>query len=370
MGLLDRHIARRTATNTLLVLAMLVTFVVAIDVFVSLDAYLRAARSVVGADAGPVRVVAFTLLAIIDLWGPRLLQISPQLVGAALIAGVGFTCAQFVRRREFVAMLASGVSLHRLSAPIAVVAVGFVAIVAAGQEFVLPSAAHLLSRGHAQVLQRKLSPFAVPLLADGSGRLFYARAFQPGGQSLRDVLIWERDDRGRVIRRITADAAHWDDGGWRLENGQAERLDAPNRFTPVDSIASDLSPTAITAMRVQGYAEGLSWRALGRALSAGGDVADSRVRRQLRAIGWGRLALLSGMALSTLVALPFFMRREPTTNLMAQSIKAAPLCVGILVGSAVGSAWPAPGLPVWMGVSIAPMIALPVALWAIASIRT
>lgn len=350
-------------------LTILAAFVVSVDVFLNLEGYLRAARHVAGQDAGPVRTAVFAALAVIDLWGPRLLQLAPQLVGASLIAGVGFTCAQFQRKREFVAVLASGVSLHRLSAPIIAVALAAVTLVALTQEFILPPMAHLLSRTHGQVLQRRVNAFAVPLLPDGQRRLFYASAFDPNDQQLRDALIWERDDAGRVLRRIAASSATWDGDAWALEDGQAEDAEHPGVFTPVVKIRSDLSPTAITALRVRGYAESLSLRSIKRALAIAGSERDSSFRKRLNAIGWGRLAVLEGMLLATVVALPFFLQREPA-NMVQQSMKAAPLAVGVLVTSAVGSAWPAPGLPIWIGVSIAPMIALPVALWALASIRT
>jgi len=368
MRILDRHIASRTAINTLVVLAILTVFLVAVDVFLSLEGYLRAARRVAGEEAGGVRVAVFAALAVVDLWGPRLLQLAPQLVGAALVAGVGFTCAQFTRNREFVAALASGVSLHRLAAPIAATALGAVLVVALVQEFLLPPMAPLLARGHSEALKRSVGALTSTMLVDGQNRLFYAASFDPRQEVMRDVRIWERDRAGVVRRRIAAKEARWEGEAWRLVEGLAEPVDDPGREEPIDIVRTDLTPTVVTALRVRGYAEGLSVRQVRRALRAARSD-DSSVRRRLETIVWGRLAALTGVFLATIVALPFFLQRMPV-NMAAQSVKAAPVSMAVLVGSSIGAAQPAPGLPVWLGVSIAPLIAAPVALWALASIRT
>ncbi|RMD63291.1 MAG: LptF/LptG family permease [Planctomycetota bacterium] len=368
MRILDRHIASRTVVNTAVVLTILAVFIVVVDVFLSLEGYLRAARRVAGEDAGGLRLTVFAALAVVDLWGPRLLQLAPQLMGAALVAGVGFTCAQFSRNREFVAVLASGVSLHRLAAPIAATALGAVFLVALAQEFLLPPMAPLLARGHTEALRRSVGAFAAPMLVDGQNRLFYAASFDPQTQVMRDVRIWERDRTGVVRTRIAAKEARWEGDRWRLVEGLAEPAADPGREEPVDTVRTDLTPTVVTALRVRGYAEGLSVRQVRRALRAARSE-DSHVRRRLETILWGRLAVLAGVFLSTIVALPFFLQRMPM-NMAAQSIKAAPVSMAVLVGSSIGAAQPAPGLPVWLGVSIAPLIATPVALWALASIRT
>src|SRR6056297_2814666 len=116
MNTLERYIARLYLVNVITLFVMLAGFVVTIDVIMNLDEFSRAADRELqraGSDDSPLRHALVTTLFIFHLWWPRLLQLFGYLAGLVLIAAMGFTCAQLVRHREFVAILASGVSLHR-----------------------------------------------------------------------------------------------------------------------------------------------------------------------------------------------------------------------------------------------------------------
>ncbi|TVQ31973.1 MAG: LptF/LptG family permease [Phycisphaeraceae bacterium] len=371
MGILDRHIAWRYMVNIVALFAALFSFVVAIDIFVNLRDYGRAAESLAGgegADAGSGKLMALTLLAIVDLWGPRLLQLFNYMMGVVLVAAMGFTCAAFVRHREYIAAIASGRSLYRLARPIMLVALGVTALGAVNQELLLPRVAHLLPRVTHEAGGRSIQSIRVPPVRDGASRLLYAARFDAETETMERLHVWERDATGQVVRRIWADRAVWDGDAWLLENGQAERASAPNRIEPVERVQTDLDPTAILVSQIQGYGHALSWSQISAAI-ARSDNVESGVRERMDRLRFGRLSVMLSNLLALVVAMPFFLVREPK-NMLTQSLKCAPLALAALIGAVIGSTAPMPGLPTWLGVFVPTFVLAPIAIWAVVSVRS
>ncbi len=368
MNRLDRYIARRYLANCIALFVVLFAFVVGIDVFLNLRRFIQAARDL-DPDGSSLKIVAATGLAVIDLWGPRLLQLFSYLSGLVIVMAAGFTAASMVRKRELVAALASGVSLHRLSAPMAMAAVLVLAAQAANQEFFLPRVAHLLPRDAKDIGKRKLETFRVTLLRDGAGRLWNATTFEPSEQRLTNVAIWERDSSGYITRRIAADEAIWEGTAWRLIGGIAERPGASNQREVVERIETDLEPTVILVRQVAGFGQSLSWRQINAALSQRDFPIDKTTRDRLNRIRFGRVAIMLSNLCVLLIAIPFFFSRTPV-NMASRSFRVAPLIAIAMIGSVIGVMSPLPGLPVWLAVFFPPLVLAPIAIAALSSMKT
>jgi len=169
MNTLDRYIAKLYLLNVITLFVVLGGFIVTVDVVLNLERFSGAAERELenAGDASPLRHGLLTTLFIFHLWWPRLLQLFGYLCGMVLIAAMGFTCAQLVRHREFVAVLASGVCLHRLVKPFVVVAAGMIALQAVDQEILVPRVAHLLTRDQEESGRATVSAFPVGLTPDG-----------------------------------------------------------------------------------------------------------------------------------------------------------------------------------------------------------
>jgi len=369
MNILDRHLARRYVANIAALLVVLFSFVVGVDVFLNVRSYVEVGHSLATEDPTVLEIVAKTGLSIINLWGPRLLQLFNYLIGLVLVVAMGFTCVGLVRRRELVAALASGLSLHRLALPIVGVAALFTGFQALNQEFLVPRVAHLLPRDVDDVLDRELQPFRVLLLRDGAGRLFYAERFEPGADRMTGVHIWERDESGRVTRRLRAEEAVWTGRQWRLEGGRARFPGDPERVEPVEAVRTDLDPTTILVRRVEGFGQNLSWRRINQVLSQSETPLDEQTRRRLNRIRFGRVSIMASNLLILLIALPFFMTRVPM-NMVRQSMRCAPIVVLGLIGAVIGVASPVPGLPVWVAVFFPPLVMAPLAIASLTNMRT
>ena len=362
--MLDRYIARLYLTNVITLFVILFSFVIVIDVSLNVDRFFKAAvilgTSSEGVEPGFFRKLIIAVLVIADLWWPRLLQLFNFMLGLVLVAGMGFTCSQLVRHREFLAMLTAGISLRRVARPILVVAAGMTLLQALNQELVIPRVAPLLARDHSDAGQRGLGVTTAPLTADGRGWLYRAVSFDADSDVLTGVYIIERDEETRqAIREITADRAVWRDGGWDLESGLQRTIrlgegttrPAPEAITRVES---SLDPTALKMNRYKEFRNALSFAQIGQILSRG-EQLDRQTRGELQRIRWGRVSMMLSALLTLVMALPFFVTRVPK-NMVLQSLKCAPISIGALLLGVIGSSAMLPGVPPGLGAFLPVMI--------------
>lgn len=372
MSLLDRYIARQFLINIFALLVILFCFVVAVDASINVDRFSRIAAEMLrerGVDEpGLLRQAGATIGVILDLWWPRLLQLFNFLLGLVLVGAMGFTCSQFVRHREFVAMLAAGQSLTRVGRPVLVVAASLTLVQALNQEFVIPRIAPLLARDTSQAGADNVGSTHLPLTPDGSGRMFEAREFNAETDVLAEVFILDREANGHPSRVIRATSATWDGGGWMLQNGWAEPRSEHGVRQAVERIETALDPTQIKLNRYKAYRNGLSFRQTGRMLERR-DMLDPRAENELERIRWGRVSVWMCNLLTLSLAMPFFVTREPV-NMVRQSLKCAPISLTALMGGVLGSSAAIPGVPPAVGVFIPVMILLPAAIAVGSSVRT
>jgi hypothetical protein len=213
---LDRYIARQYLLNIAILTGVLFAFVMMVDASINLPRFMESAAKNAD-DAGQklegVRKTLAAVLLVVDLWWPRLLQLFNYVIGLVLVGAMGFTIAQMVRQRELVAIMASGVSLFRVSRPIFVVAALVLGVQVANQELVMPRIAPLLLRNNQEAGKRDLSVFSVRMAPDSAGRLFHAEEYDPERATMRWVRIIERDASGRASRIIAAEEAVWEPAG-------------------------------------------------------------------------------------------------------------------------------------------------------------
>ncbi len=375
MSILSRYIARQYLTNIVILFVLLCSFVVMVDLSVNLTRFTRAGAKLAelgapdGSRAAGGISIWHTLVAIADLWWPRLLQLYNYVLGLVLVGAMGFTFTQLSRNRELVAMLAGGFSLYRAARPVLFVATFCVTLQVANQEFVLPRLASLLTRDPGQAGSAESSTFPVKLTPDSVGTLFQAKEFDPSTNQMTGVNIWLREN-GRAGLRITADSARWDNAAWVLQNPRVVPLTlAPKSAAPTvpSRITTDLDPTTILVGRYASYSASLSWRQIGRVLAAPSVKPD--VRERLVRIGWGRVSGIICSLLSLVITLPFYLTREPE-NMILQSLKCAPVAVVTLLGGLLGASVAIPGLPPVVSVFIPVLILAPLAVAAVSSIRT
>ena len=343
MNLLDRYIARQYLINVVALIVILFSFVVTIDAALQFDRLMRVADAFLKASSSDpepsaVRRFLVTVFLVADLWWPRLLQLFNYTLGLVMVGGMGFTFSQLVRGRELVAVLASGLPLRRVARPVLMVSLGLTALQVLNQELVIPRIAPLLTRDHGEAGKRSLTATRINLSTDSSNRLWYAASFDPPTATLRDLTIWERDGAGLATRVINAQSAAWNAGGWDLTGGRAEVRRTPEQIEggklpapeAVARVETDLDPTSLTMKRYESFRQSLSWGQISRLLDRG-DLKPER-REPLERIAWGRVSIMVSNLLGLIIAMPFFLRREPC-NMVVQSLKGSPVAIlALMIG--------------------------------------
>ncbi|MBX3383076.1 MAG: LptF/LptG family permease [Phycisphaeraceae bacterium] len=381
MNLLDRMIAKQFLFSTFVLLGCLYAIILVVDLSLNFDDYYDIARrlSAAGADerVGVVRTGAMTAAIFWDLWWPRLFQLFNYMIGVVMVGGMGFTCAQMVKHRELVAMLAGGISLRRVARPIVICALGVTLLQTVNREWIVPDLAPRLARERRHAGSLTLGVVNMPLTADARGRLFYAREADLDAGELRGVRVWERDAQGLMERRILAERAVWAEGAWRLEGGVAEEVRTEGersvlgRPTPIERYETDLDPTVLRLRRYEGFGNNLSTAQLTELIEryrAEPNPPRDRIGA-LERIRMGRISVSVCNILTLLLCLPFFLRREPA-NMLVQSIYASPVALVAMVGVVIGVSTTLPGIPTAVGVFLPAVLLVPAMLAAVTSIRT
>jgi len=194
MRTLDIYIVRNfLVTLGLFLVAMLLLRVVA-DLFVNIDEFLKD-------EYGAGERVRFVM----EYYGYQLLGYFIELGGVVIVAAAVFALARMNHTNELTAMLASGVSLHRVVLPIVLCAMVMDALVVTDQELVIPRIADKLVRSRDEVSRAREFPVMLP--SDGSGTIFYAPNFRSDDEVMIDPLIIPRDERHTALLRISGTRA-------------------------------------------------------------------------------------------------------------------------------------------------------------------
>ncbi len=376
MSLIDRHILGRFLMNFALLFMLLFVFAVSIDLVLSLDKFVEAARNMAGEDAGTLAVSAEFIRLALNFQTPRFFQFYAYLHGLVAVGAMAFTLAQMHRHRELVAVLAAGVSLHRAAMPFVVGVFGLSVIQLLNQEFMLPKVAPLLIRDHGDIGRQSVEEFPIRFTADGKGALFQAPSFEPRMETLTGLTILERDDLGRTKRRITAERAKWHTrqidgvgvGGWHLDEGRVVALaeearitqDQPVLRTSLDFYATDLTPRVLIVRRYGEFAAMLSLHQIDEMLDTLSTLEEGEVE-SLRRYQFTRFASVLVNVLVMWMTLPTFLLRQPA-NLLTRTLYCAGIAIPAMFGAAVFMMADLPGISPEAGVFLPVVIFVPIVM--------
>lgn len=378
MNLLDRYIARLYLINILTLLVLLSSFVVAVDFSINLEKYWNSSYFSDHPDVGyGVRRALITTLLVVDLWWPRLLNLFNFMIGLVLVGAMGFTLTQLVRHRELVAVLTCGQSLLRIARPFMIVALLMTGLQGLNQQFITPQIAGRLTRDNNDLGRKDMGAARVSPTLDFKGRLFYASSFDADNGTLSDLYVWDRDpETALVTRRLHAKSATWNDGGWDLKGGAWESRESGLKPKPqvATRFETDLDPTMLRMKRYAIYGQNLSFsqaaQMLRRADAMGTDQEVIRRNRdQLIRASLGHFSSMGANLLTLLIAMSFFLVREPR-NMGMQSLKAAPIGIAAIIAGVLGTSAGIPGMPTSISVFIPVMVLAPIAIAMLTRIRT
>jgi lipopolysaccharide export system permease protein len=215
MKILDRYVAKNFLIGYCIAFAVLIGLRIIIDFFVNLDDF--AALRDLGAAA--------VLSNIVNYYAIHTTEYFRDFAGMITVVAAAFSLGKMTRSNELTAVMASGMSLKRVIAPIVFLAVILTGVLVVDQEVLIPNLAEQLTR--AQDFRLDTEHYDIWFIADANGSLISSRKFDVGTGTLNcptiitrrpvpdSPLIWE------VTGKITADSARWNEntGGWDLKNG-------------------------------------------------------------------------------------------------------------------------------------------------------
>ena len=185
-----------------------------------------------------------------------------EMVPVAGFVAVFFTLGRMVRRNEFTAMKAGGISVYRLLAPILIVTLVICGLFAVFYNRVASPAFH-----EAHLLQNKVRPRRGRniVFKGKDNRIFYSQRIALDAQKINQLTIYEYDPEKRLDRITFAKSATWTPTEWELTDGfirhfergvevdyetfdthVIERHEDPARF-----IGSEKDPRAMTIKELQ-----------------------------------------------------------------------------------------------------------------------
>lgn len=326
MTILDRYIFRGLLVNYLIALAVMISLYVVLDMLFNMDEFTESGGGF------PV------LLA--NLWSyysVRVFEYFSQLSGVISLFACLLTVARMRRLNELTAVIASGVSLYRVAAPVLAFGLLTTGLWYLDTEVIIPSIAHRLARRHDDSQGQRT--YGVWFLADRDNALVSAQEYDPTERAFRRLLVIRRDETGSLLSIVQADLATWQEtpkgparGQWVLERGIERRRGAQNPdavglgedipFEDIRYYPSDLDPRTVELRQASGWVRYLSTARLNEIRSHAFDI-DTR-----RKVAQARHARFTAPLVSLLMlclGLPFVLDRLPG-NVLADSGKALLAC--------------------------------------------
>jgi len=375
MRRLTVYIMKRMAINFIVLFTLFYLLGAVIDIIVNLDEFGKTALFV--SDDGGFFHRAYSIVQVaIGYEGPRLFQMYAYLHGVIAIGAMGFTAANMLRSREFVAIMAAGISLRRIALPFLYIMACISILALINQEYMLPRVAPLLLRDHDESGDKTPGSFTVPFTPDHNGALLFAPSLDPSTGILTGPSFLERDEKGRMIRQIQSTTATWDkttNSGWILENGTSVRIaidESNGQATislpePVEFYETELSPYILTLHRYGQYIGMLGMSQLNNMLEAAGAFDEPMLRRHW----FARFATIAMNLMAMIIVIPCFVTRDAVV-VSRQAIKSGAIALTILFGGMIVMLMPLPGIPAMVSVFLPAIVLIPIALLRTVMIRT
>ncbi|TFG49285.1 MAG: LptF/LptG family permease [Candidatus Brocadiia bacterium] len=304
MKILDRYVAKNFLIGYVIAFSVLVGLTMIIDLFVSLDEFSELSGY------GTYAVA----MQIINYYAVQSTVYFRDFAGMITVVAAVFSLARMVRSNELVAVMASGVSLQRVIAPIIVLALLLTGILVIDQGIIIPALSDKLVRS--KDLQPGQESYDVWFIDDKKGSLICstkfdvktATMFKPSiiTRSRSEKYLWEVDSW------VTADKAVYNlkNSRWDLFNVRISTNDSPPEFAKSKAYVSDIQPKDIPVRRKSQFKSLLSWAQLNSLARQGTKIKDLA---QLYALMHFHITDPIINFIMLMVSLPILVCRDPKT---------------------------------------------------------
>jgi len=339
MKILDKYVAKNFLVGYAIAFGVLLGMRIVIDLFVGLDEFTE------HANLGAVSVIK----TIVIYYGLQSTLYFRDFAGMITVVAAAFSLGKMVRYNELTAIMASGVSLKRIIAPIIVLAVVLTGFLIIDQELIIPSLSTKLVRGKDAVPGKEA--YDVWFISDANGSLICARKFDVESSTFDNLTVVTREKKINSLiweptGLLEADKATYDfkSQTWFLSNGfftpipkqgmQQPQANKPNAIASRVSLSTyhtDLTPGDIPVRRKAEHKTLLSSLQLSQLASQGTqlkDLANLYSQKHFRITD----PIMNLVML--LVCLPVLVCRDPKSMKSAITISFAITAASLVVGFA------------------------------------
>jgi lipopolysaccharide export system permease protein len=248
MKILDKYVAKNFLTGYLISFCVLMGLRIMIDLFVNLDEFTE----------NPNMSAFQIFMDIAVYYGRNSLLYFRDFAGMITVVAAVFSLGKMTKHNELTAIMASGVSLKRVIAPIMILSICFTGLHIIDEEILIPPIADKLVRSH-DSSAKELS-YDMWFLSDSQGNLFCSPKYNVKEEKISTPTIVTREHKEKnsllwdVTGVIKADSAYYDEKSksWILENGMflaVSRKNTDKPYEAVKSCPSDLVPKDIPVRR-------------------------------------------------------------------------------------------------------------------------
>jgi lipopolysaccharide export system permease protein len=280
MKILDKYVAKNFLVGYAIAFGVLLGMRIVIDLFVGLDEFTE------NANLGAVSVIK----TIVIYYGLQSTLYFRDFAGMITVVAAAFSLGKMVRYNELTAIMASGVSLKRIIAPIIVLAVVLTGFLIIDQELIIPSLSSKLVRGKDAVPGKE--SYDVWFISDANGSLICAKKFDVESSTFDNLMVVTREKKTNSLiweptGLLEAGKATYDfkSQAWLLTNGfftpipklgspQPGRQNASASRVTLSTYHTDLTPNDIPVRRKAEHKTLLSSMQLSQLASQGTQLKD------------------------------------------------------------------------------------------------
>jgi lipopolysaccharide export system permease protein len=194
MKILDKYVAKNFLFGYAIAFSVLLGLRIVIDLFVNLDEFTE------HANLGALAVIAN----IFSYYAANISLYFRDFAGMITVVAAAFSLGKMVKFNELTAMMASGVSLKRVIAPIVVLAIAMSGLLVIDQELIIPSLAADLIRSKDALPGQE--SYNIWFISDANGSLICSRKFDVRSSTFSDLTI--------ITRAKNPQTSAWEPTGW------------------------------------------------------------------------------------------------------------------------------------------------------------
>ncbi len=333
--ILDKYVAKNFLIGYVIAFCVLIGLRVVIDLFVNLDEFTE------HADLGAISVITNIFI----FYGLNSTLYFRDFAGMITVVAAAFSLGKMVRHNELIVMMASGLSLKRVIAPILVLAIALTGLLIIDQELIIPSLSDKLVRSQDDLPGQE--SYDVWFISDINGSLICSSKFDVKTATLRKpIIITRKKEAGSFVWEptgwIEAESATYDlqNHDWLLKKGiftpipkpGSQRSRDPNTVlvrVPLPVYHTDLTPKEIPVIQMSDQKTLLSSRQLSQLAAQGTKLKDLAFLYSQKHF---RITEPLMNFVMLLVCLPVLVCRDPRSMKSAVTISFAITAAALIVG--------------------------------------